>query len=532
MFKDKAKLLSKMLPLSLLGLLLLVMIVTVFMQAGNYGLTVDEKLQDDYGHSLLAWYQSFGKDTSFLHYPWFYYMPQHGAIFDTIVAQAQDIFGHPWYTRAVSNGLAGIIGVVAVALCGYELGGWWIALLAAFSLWLYPRYYGALYNNPKDVPFAAAMALTLWAILILMKRWERWGSYLLNSLLVGFCIGLAASIRVTACIYYLILAMILVAWWLLHGWRTFKKKKLLAALIKQGTAAVIIVFESFITMMLLWPYIFLNPLANLYDSIKVMQKFPWSGPVVFEGKVYTATELPRQYAPVWLVIGSPPAVVALALLGLFLACAWIIKKRALDYRIGVVILSLLIPLGFIVAMDATLYDGMRQFLFLVPPLVLVAAYGCIGLFRFLRSRWEVLAIGFACLVLASYLLLAKDMVNLYPYEYSYFSPLVGGLAGAKGLYDTDYWGICNKPAAEWLANHYRAFTHKPNPTMRGNMYDFQSLTYLPNVFRAEQSNPDFYISTTRFGLNNFFSNYVVIHTESLQGIPECVVKVNPAVIGR
>jgi hypothetical protein len=109
------------------------------------------------------------------------------------------------------TGLAGVAGVIAVALCGYEISGTWGALLAALGLWLYPRYFGAMWNNPKDVPFAAAMTWILWATILLVKHWKS-RRFLWYCALVGFCIGFAASIRVTAVIWYGILAVFLGSW--------------------------------------------------------------------------------------------------------------------------------------------------------------------------------------------------------------------------------------------------------------------------------------------------------------------------------
>src|SRR5215469_13957717 len=134
---------ERALPCFLFGLFLVMMLVTVFARAGDYGLTTDEAMHDNYGQSVLAWYRTLGKDQSFLHFPVNAYEPEHGAIFDVVVAVAQHLFHHQWYTEAIITALAGVLGIVGLALCGLELGGWWFALLAALSLWLYPRYFGA-----------------------------------------------------------------------------------------------------------------------------------------------------------------------------------------------------------------------------------------------------------------------------------------------------------------------------------------------------------------------------------------------------
>ena len=42
-------------------------------------------------------------------------------------------------------------------------------------------------------------------------------------------------------------------------------------------------------------------------------------------------------------------------------------------------------------------------------------------------------------------------IRNHPHEYVYFNPLVGGLDGAFGNYETDYWGNSIRMASEWLA---------------------------------------------------------------------------------
>src|SRR5437899_566269 len=98
---------AKTLPASLLVLLFAVALVTVFVQADSYAISTDEAHIDSFGQSVLAWYQTLGKDDSFIHYTG--HRLEHGAIFDVVVALAQQAFGQRWHTRAVVNGLAGVV---------------------------------------------------------------------------------------------------------------------------------------------------------------------------------------------------------------------------------------------------------------------------------------------------------------------------------------------------------------------------------------------------------------------------------------
>jgi hypothetical protein len=142
-----------------------------------------------------------------------------------------------------------------------------------------------------------------------------------------------------------------------------------------------------------------------------------------------------------------------------------------------------------------------------------------------------MAAGLLIGTIASYAQVGAEMVTLAPYEYTYFSPLVGGLPGAAGQYDTDYYGTCGKAAAEWLTQNYRQYTTTPAPTIDSwSLMQPMIAPYLPTTFRESATQPDFFLSFTRYNDDLRYPGYRVIHTVAAEGVPLCVVKVNPAII--
>ena len=534
---------SDRLPLILLAGLLVSAVITVFMQAHNYGVTLDEEVQERLGRHLLAWYGTLGRNTSFLTaFPANEHMPEHGGIFDTVVAAAQYMLhvsdpnsSTAMLIRHILGGLCGVAGIVGIALCGYELAGAWVGFVAALGLWLYPRYYGAIYSNPKDVPAAVTLIFVLWATLLLVRVWSQPKRARRVSLLLGFFIGLAAAVRVTALIWFLVLVVLLAAWWLFNGAEVWRAGQLRAQLIQQGVLVGIIGVSSMLSMMVLWPYIFVDPVAHLITAIEVMSHYPWNGLVLYQGTVFQPAQLPPSYVPVWLVIGSPPTLILLAVLGFSLFCAFSLRTRIVDPKVGTVVLAVVVPFATLMALHPVLYDGLRQFLFLIPPLILLAAWGLVRVTTALapRREWVVrlAATSLILATLASYALVIRDMAALSPYEYIYFSPLIGGLPGAAGKYDTDYWAACGKQSAEWLAQNYSHYTRSPAPTVNiiGSPFQFLISPYLPSSFKENDSHPDFFIAPTDVGDAHLFPTYPVIHTIGVEGEALCVIKANPAI---
>lgn len=517
-------------PWLLLSVFLFISLVTVFTQAYKYGITGDEPLQQLYGKHVLAWYHSHGNDTSFMTaLPSTTHMPEHGGIFDAVIAAAQSQFRatDPWLVRHVVTGLSGWLGVVAIALCGFELGGPWVGFVAALGLWLYPRYYGAIYNNPKDIPATVSLTFVLWVTLLLLKYSKRFVPMLVASVLLGCCMGVATAIRVTAITWYGVLIALVAGWWSVNGRRAWRESHVVSELARQALAGGIVAASWLLSTIACWPFIFLNPRTNLVESIQLMSRYPWDGRVLFNGVAYPATQLPASYVPTWLVIGSPPMLLVLLVVGLLMAGIEAARTRRINPAVGTTALAFVIPLASLLLLHPVLYDSLRQFLYVIPPLILLAAYGLVRavslLMRQRRVELRWMAAALLSVTIASYALVVADMVALSPFEYIYFSPLVGGLKGAAGTYDTDYYGTCSKAAAEWLSHNYQRYT--PSPTLDTSILVQGSIaSFLPAAFRTDNTHPDFFVGITRNNENLKYPTYHVIHVVAAEGVPLCVVK--------
>jgi hypothetical protein len=93
-----------------------------------------------------------------------------------------------------------------------------------------------------------------------------------------------------------------------------------------------------------------------------------------------------------------------------------------------------------------MYDGIRHFLFILPPIFLFTGF----VFEFLLERssnWLYAGIVTAVLLPGLY-----SIVQLHPYEYTYYNSFVGGTQNAFRRYETDYWLTCYKEAVEELSN--------------------------------------------------------------------------------
>ena len=84
----------------------------------------------------------------------------------------------------------------------------------------------------------------------------------------------------------------------------------------------------------------------------------------------------------------------------------------------------------------------------VPAVALWYAYGIAFVLGQIRTRSTGFVVASAAVLIT--LLPLGPMYRLHPYEMTYFNRLTGGLAGAVGRYETEYWITSYREAIEWI----------------------------------------------------------------------------------
>jgi hypothetical protein len=203
------------------------------------------------------------------------------------------------------------------------------------------------------------------------------------------------------------------------------------------TLAVYIVI-AMITTYLTWPYLWMNPVGRFFESLGEMALYPWMGTTLFNGVTYSSTELPFFYLPVLFVIQLTEPVWVLFIAGLIAAIYSLETKR------GLILLSLLwffIPFVALIVFRVALYDNFRQILFILPPVFLL---GGVAIEKLKDMNWQIAAITI-CLIPS-----AVGLLNLHPFEYIYYNSFIGGVEGAHGRFELDYWGTSYRYAAGYV----------------------------------------------------------------------------------
>jgi hypothetical protein len=105
------------------------------------------------------------------------------------------------------------------------------------------------------------------------------------------------------------------------------------------------------------------------------------------------------------------------------------------------------PIALLIWRHSTLYDGIRHVLFVIPMLGLLAGSALVGLAPFLSGPRMV------ALVCAAVVYVGAAIGNfalLHPLEYVAVNALAGGIRGAYGKFELDYWSAAGTEALRRL----------------------------------------------------------------------------------
>jgi hypothetical protein len=421
--------------------------------AGHYGLSVDEFNTDDYGPKALAWYTSGFVDRA--HFEtveaplWMY-----GPWFQMLVASVQSLhLGDPITVRHALTYVTGLAGLAAVVpIARLTVGRW--AGLAALTLCLLTGYlYGSLFFTPIDVPFLFAMSFATLAIVV-MARGDApgWGATIAAGLFTGLAIATRTGGVITHA--YLFGAMALCA---LEALLRGRAPRVLARIALTTAVAIVL---AWITAFALWPWLQIgNPLAQFAEAYGHFAKLDKHFEFVAWGRDIYTDELPWWYIPGQMLARLPEGFLALLAIGIGsgAAVALVFAKSALSHvrrrglaglrapllalagvrKILVVAVAAFSPLLFLIAQQATLYDGLRHVLFVIPMLAVVAGAGLLRILPVLR-RLPLVSGAVAAAYAAT---LIATMVALHPLEYAAMSAFAGGTRGAQGRFELDYWSL-------------------------------------------------------------------------------------------
>ena len=300
-------------------------------------------------------------------------------------------------------------------------------------LLLTPTFNGHLFFNLKDVPFALIYFLS--CIFVFDNKnlfTKNFKSNLRSNLILSILFSSLLLIRFSGLIF---IGFLLFNYFLLN-----KIRINFNYFINLVFVGLISLFLFFLLTPSAWRY----PLKWVRGAIETQFFLEWGGVVLTNGEFLSATNLPFNYLFTWFYYQLPWPYILLFFYGVYL---FLRRYNNIDVfsKFSIIFISTII-IFFSVTTPVT-YDGIRQYLFLIPFIIHIIT---ISFSRLLNHGKNKIFINIFLILFFS--LMIYTQYSLYPFTYTYYNELVEEnkitidceKIGGCGYWETDYWGVSGK----------------------------------------------------------------------------------------
>ena len=341
------------------------------------------------------------------------------------------------------------ITVIAFSLIGVFAAGWGVSLVTRSRVWgvdtaallvSIPMWTGSALFNVKDIPIAAGFTLFTSACIALTLP----ADWLTRRLRIGALVAMYGGTLILwgvrpgswPAIFIGFLAMLLIN---LRFTNFANLRKSATKLV----APIIAVAASYLTMLIIYPKAFINPLYILFKSFKETASFPHGTVILTDGELLS-TPPPWYYLPKWTAAQLPEFLVVLLVVA-SLGAVWLVLSRLFrsatterDFALPAIVFTFAqfaaFPLAAIV-LKSTIYGGLRQFTFILPAiamLIMIVLYLGTKTPAIMRLTWVRPTV--TGLLIASAAMATVAQVQLFPYQSNYFNPTTVA-RGIEGRWD-------------------------------------------------------------------------------------------------
>ena len=414
----------------------------------DYGLGWDDYTHAEYADLLLRMYGTGFRDTGALSFANLY---MYGGGFDMVAALLHKVIPLELFeTRRLVGAVVGVIGLAVTWRLARRIGGPLAGLAALLLLALCPIFYGHMFMNPKDAPFAVAMIVLMMGLVRLAEEYPNPSPR--TVLIVGLGAGLSVGSRILgglALVYALIgFIPLFIEETRIKGAREATRRFIhVLYLLMPGLVL------GYLIMGLIWPWSIIEP-GNPFRALTYFSHFfekPWKE--LFDGALVSVPDMPWSYLPTLFALQLPEVMLALTIAGVVATFAMLPRADVPARRKTIVLMVTLaatLPLVIAMVKRPALYNGIRHFIFLIPPMAVLGGLAFEWTMNWMRDNrrsWQPAALA---VFVFGLLLSLGEMIRLHPYQYTHFNHIAGTVRAADDRFMLDYWGLALKQASDGL----------------------------------------------------------------------------------
>lgn len=439
----------------------------------------------------------------------------------------------------VSFGAVAVLASICIArilLNGFtgRLNPWIItasSLLSGVILLAIPEFYGHIFINPKDVPFAAMYSVALLALLRLAREFPnvRRRSYVMFALATG----LVMATRPPGIVFLAYFGVAATAWSIV-GDDTRKWTQRICSLADFTWRGCLVALVALCVLFPWWPRAHRNPFMASSEAVSELNGFSATIPVLYDGQIFDAGTTPRFYV-FWMFLIKMPEWFLLLLLGG--AIAAVVKREKIvamwreDCRSVflpcLALFTVFFPVLYVFVRHPAIHNGYRHMLYVLPTMTafgsLIWAFGINAIWGNFKLRILGISLSGLCVFYS-----ISVHVRLHPYQYVYYNSLIGGPEGSLGKYETEYWFTSGREALDVIREYVgreqeqrlegeiRLFVSGPWQVLDPYLTDGYTLS-------GDAENADFYIGNSQMRMDTLLEGKEIGRVERM-GLPICIVK--------
>ncbi len=412
----------------------------------DFGATWDEPEDRKYFKEVISYFQTGGEDERALdtNLKLHDHLVNYGPFVNLACAFAEEYLSpfDTYETRHLVLSLFALVGLIFTALLARKAGTWRTAVIVMLIMLLTPMFWGHAANNQKDMPFMAFYIASLFYIIRLVKNLPN--ASIKSIFMTGVMMGILFSIRAGGLLAFAYLGLFAGIKFLIDS--RDKSKNAFKQIHKYIVNGILPMAIAYFIGVILWPAALQDPFGHPLEALRNFEKFSLVHIYeIFEGQRYYMKDYPWYYAPKLMLITLPLFVLAGVVL--FLVNYFFQRKRYKLYVVLATGFAFVFPLAYIIYKDSALYNSWRHVLFVMPSVLILAG---IGWDSIIGMSSKIIKYAGATALAALMAITGIWMVQNHPYQYMYYNQLVGGVDGAFGKYELDYWCQTPKEAIKWI----------------------------------------------------------------------------------
>ncbi len=459
-----------------------------------------------YGRLLLDFYRSGLVDQAAFEYKNLYL---YGGFFDLVAAILEKIVPMwIWDLRHLLSAAFGLAGILAAYKISRTLAGERAAFICVVLLTITGAWTGSMFTHTKDIPFATCMLWALYYIIRIAPELPR--PSLALTVKLGIAVGCALGLRIGAVFSVMYLCVIML---LADRLQSTSIKANIKFFYQSSLSLIPAALVAFALMALFWPWGVMSP-SHPLEAARAFSHFAFNMLTVVDGKFVSIGDVPRDYLLEYLVVKLPEIILLGSACGLLVL---VLKYKSLQLKTpkllgyAAVGLAALFPLAFVLFTDPALYNGVRHFTFVVPPITILAAIGLHYTLDLLKPqpKWQATAIALFIAMTGD---TAYSLYQLQPYEYVYYNHLAGNPALAESKWEGDYWSSSIREAISVLEARLAKEPNRNKPWLVAVCAEsIQGSAYLDKRFKVTKDwvAADFYISSTNMHCDKVLKGKII-----------------------